>query len=126
MLSPIAPVASGHARTEREPFGCMLQIAEVVGGRDARALMADYERERRPVALSAAQLAQDNYKTTLRIPAALGLDERAAAVLKSAASSRAAALLPSEWTVRPRAACFARRSGACGGKMDCAWTLGVL
>ena len=63
-------------------------------GRADSSLLGSYERERKPVALANTALSVSNWQQALKVPAALGLDSRAAKLLQAAVASRPASLLP--------------------------------
>ena len=63
-------------------------------GRAGRGLLATYEAERRPIALANTALSVANFRDAVRVPAALGLDPRAANLLHAAVTSWPASLLP--------------------------------
>jgi len=72
-------------------------------GRAGPGLLATYEAERRPVALANTALSVANFRDAVRVPAALGLDPRAANLLHAAVTSWPASLLPSGAHPEPRA-----------------------
>jgi hypothetical protein len=66
----------------------------VLQGKAHASLLGTYEPERRAVALANTALSVSNWEQALKVPQALGLDPRAAALLQAAVSSAPASLLP--------------------------------
>ena len=69
-------------------------ICAVLQGRADPSLLGSYQHERKPVALANTALSVSNWQQALKVPAALGLDSRAANLLQAAVASRPASLLP--------------------------------
>ena len=66
----------------------------VLQGKAHASLLRTYEPERKAVALANTALSVTNWEQALKVPRALGLDPRAAALLQAAVSSGPASLLP--------------------------------
>ncbi len=80
------------------------KVAAVLQGAAGEGLLASYQSERRPVAEANTALSVANWNEAVKVPAALGLDPRAATLLSQLASTGA----------RPGALC-SLRPGCCRG-----------
>ena len=66
----------------------------VLQGKAQASLLGTYEPERKAVARANTALSVSNWEQALKVPRALGLDPRAAALLQAAVSSGPASLFP--------------------------------